>query len=117
MGIDLTVTATYFRERRGEFLPTATLRFERDHGLFHQLVPEAMPCLILPLPAELKAGLYDDHGLTFRATDRQGQPLTFTTPANLRKLTLPGDISPWNRAVLAFLFALPADTRLILNWS
>ena len=41
MGIDLTVLVSYFRERRGEFFPTASLRFERDHRLFAQLSADA----------------------------------------------------------------------------
>ena len=48
--------------------------------------------------------------------DRSGVPLTFTTPAELRCLRVPGDLSPWNRAVLAFLLALPQDARVVLYW-
>ena len=116
MGLDLKVLATHFRERRGEFLPTATLRFERDHRLFAQLAPDATPSLVRPLPSGLKAGTYEDDGLVFTETDRQGRPLTFTTPADLRRLVLPEDIAAWNRAVLAFLLALPQDARIVLYW-
>ncbi len=58
MGIDLKAMASYFRERRGEFLPTATLRFERDSRLFARLAVESVPCLVRRLPDELKAGCY-----------------------------------------------------------
>jgi hypothetical protein len=111
------VTASYFRERGGEFLPTATLRFDRDHRLFSQLVREAMPSLVQPLPDGLKAAYYDEKGLTYRDKDRHGDRLTFTTPGKIRSLKAPDDLSPWNHAVLAFLRALPADSRLILSWS
>jgi hypothetical protein len=116
MGIDLEVMASRFRERRGEFLPTATLRFDRDGRLFGQLGPQATPCLVRPIPDGLKVGRYEDQGLTFTDVDRSGHRLTFTTPAELRGLQVPDDIDPWNRAVLAFLLALPPDARIVLFW-
>jgi hypothetical protein len=97
-------------------LPTARLRFDRDTGLFAQLVKEASPCLVHLLPAGLKVGCDRDDGLKFSATDRSGQPLTFTTPAEPARLRVPDDIAPWNRASLAFLLALPPDTRIVLYW-
>jgi hypothetical protein len=115
MGVDLKVLASHFRERRGEFLPTATLRFERDAALFAQLTRDAAPSLVRPLPAGLKVGLYEDQGLVYVDADRYGQALTFTTPADLRNLR-PTDDSAWNRAVLAFLRALPPDARVVLYW-
>jgi hypothetical protein len=116
MGIDLEVMASHFRERRGEFLPTATLRLDRDPRLLGQLDPQASPCLVYPLPAGLKVGRYEDQGLIQTATDRYGKPLTFTTSADIRQLRVPDDVSPWNRAVLAFLLTLPPDTRIVLYW-
>lgn len=116
MGIDLKVMASSFRERRDEFLPTATLRFDRDTGLFAQLTLEASPCLVRHLPKDLKVGYYEDSGLTFTDVDRDRHPLTFTTSTELRRLQVPGDIHPWNHAVLAFLLALPPDSRIVLYW-
>jgi hypothetical protein len=116
MGVDLKVFASHFRERRGEFLATATLRLDRDPGMLSQLAPDATPRLVHPLPEGLKVGHYEEDGLRYEATDRHGEPLTFTTPAELRSLRVPDEISPWNRAVLAFLLALPPDARVILYW-
>lgn len=116
MGIDLKVMASSFRERRDEFLPTATLRFDRDTGIFAQLTRESTPCLVQQLPQGLKVGCYEDSGLTFTDVDRSKQPLTFTTSAHLRQLKPPSDIHPWNAAVLAFLLTLPADNRIVLYW-
>jgi hypothetical protein len=116
MGVDLKVLATNFRERRGEFLATAAMRFDRDTGLFTQLAPDSDSRLVQPLPADLKVGHYEDEGLRWDMTDRQGHPLTFTTPAELRRLRVPDDLAPWNRAVLAFLLALPPDARIVLYW-
>jgi hypothetical protein len=116
MGIDLKAMASYFRERRGEFLPTATLRFERDSQVFARLVAEAVPCLVRRLPDGLKAGCYEDEGLVFTDVDWRGSRLTFTTPADLVRLEIPADTSPWNCAVLGFLQALPTDARIVLYW-
>jgi hypothetical protein len=116
MGVSLKVLASHFRERRGEFLATATLRFDLDYGLFAQLAHDAEPRLTQPLPDGLKVGHYEDDGLRWDTADRQGQLLTFTTPLDLRRLRLPDDIAPWNRAVLAFLLALPPDATIVLYW-
>jgi hypothetical protein len=116
MGVDLKVLASHFRERRGEFLATATLRLDRDPRLLAQLAPDAEPCLVHPLPEGLKVGHYEDEGLKYDEVDRYGNSLTFTTPVNLRCLRLPDDLSDWNRAVLSFLLALPPDARVILFW-
>lgn len=116
MGLDLKVLASHFRERRGEFLATAAIRFDRDEGLFSQLVAEAIPSLTRPLPVGVKVGHHEDAGLEWAEVDRHGQPLTYTTPADLRRLRMPEDLAPWNRAVLAFLLELPDDARIVLYW-
>lgn len=116
MGLDLTVMASHYRERRGEMLPTAILRFDRDTALFAQLSAEATPSLVHPLPDGLTVGVYEDSGLRFTDTDRYGNPLYYSTPTDLRGLVVADDTAPWNRAIIAFLTALPPDTRLILYW-
>ena len=116
MGIDLKVLASHFRERNGEVLATASLRLERDPQLLSQLAIDSKPCLVRPLPHGLKVGHHEDEGLRFEDVDRYLKPLTFTTPADLKRLRLPDDLSAWNRAVLSFILALLPDTRLILYW-
>lgn len=117
MGLDLEVLATHFRERGGEFLPTARLRFDRDDRLFSQLSPQATPPLVRSLPEGLRVGIYGDEGLTFHHRDRHGHPFTFTTPGDLRKLRIPPeDFAPWNQAIMAFLLTLPPDFRIVLHW-
>jgi hypothetical protein len=111
MGFDLKVLATHFRERNGEFLTTASLRLDRDARLQAQLSAAARP-----LPEGLKVGHYVDDGLRFETTDGYGKPLTFTTPADLGALRLSPDTCQWNRAVVAFLLALPPESRIVLYW-
>jgi hypothetical protein len=116
MGIDLKFFASHFREIRGEFLATADLRFDRDPRLLAQLSRDATPCLVYPLPVGLTVGHYEQDGLKLEAVDRYGAPLTFTTCIDLRRLRLPADLEPWNRAVLSFALALPPHARIILYW-
>jgi hypothetical protein len=71
---------------------------------------------VRPLPDGLKVGHYEDDGLKWDVADRHGQPLTYTTPAELRRLRVSDDIEPWNHAVLTFLQALPPDARIVLYW-
>ena len=89
MGIDVEFMASHFRERRGEFLPTATLRLDRDPRLLVQLDQQALPCLVHPLPEGLKVGHYDDQGLRYDDMDRYDEPLTYISPADLGRLRLP----------------------------
>ena len=70
MGLDLVALASHFRERRGELLPTATLRFDRDSALFAQLAADATPCLVDRLPDGLTVGVHEDVGLRHTAVDR-----------------------------------------------
>ena len=116
MGQDLKVMMSHFRERRGEMLPTATLRFDRDATLFQQLAAGATPCLVRPLPDGLRVGSYEDEGLRYVDADRYDNRLTYTTAADLRQLVVPDDVAPWNRAILTFLLTLPSDTRIVLYW-
>lgn len=116
MGIDLKALASNFREHGGEMLSTASIRFDRDPRLLSLFSKDAQPCLVRPLPTGVKVGHYEDDGLKFDEKDRYGQPLTFTTPEQLEPLRHVEDIAEWNRAVLAFLLALPPGTRIVLFW-
>ncbi len=116
MGIDLQVMASYFRERRGELLPTATLRFERDPELFSKFSKDSIPCLVQPLPGDLKVGVYADTGLAFKDQDSYGYPLTFISSLDLAQLEFSENLSVWNAAVLTFMGNLPADARIVLYW-
>ena len=116
MGVNLKVMASHFPERGGEILPTATLQFERDFALFRQLAPDAAPSLVFPLPDGLSVGSHKAKGSQYTTLDRYGNRLTFTTPTDLAGLVLPNHFVPWNRAILAFLFALPSETRIVLFW-
>src|SRR4051794_27233507 len=116
MGIDLKILATSLRERNDEFLATATLRFERSVLLLSLFALESSPCLVRPLPPNLKVGHYEESGLRFDQVDGRGKPLTYTTPEILGGVRFPEDLGDWNTAVLRFLLALPPQSRLVLYW-
>lgn len=97
-------------------------RDPRILGLFSQ---QAEPCVVQALPEGLKVGHHEDHGLQFDDKDRHGRQLTFTTSDKLKALPKIVElsvlaeidqISQWNRAALAFLLALPPDTKIVLYW-
>lgn len=116
MGIDLRALASNFRERGGELVSTASLRFDRDARLLALFTPNAKPCVVQPLPTGLKVGHYEDDGLKFDEKDRYGQPLTFTNSELLGQLPAIDEISEWNRAILTFLLSLPTTTKIVLYW-
>ncbi|HZZ80580.1 MAG TPA: hypothetical protein VFE62_18900 [Gemmataceae bacterium] len=116
MGIDLTILASSFRERRGEVLTNASIRLDRDQRLLSLLSKDATPCLVSALPPGTKVGHYDDDGLKFDQNDRYGQPLTYSTPEQFRSLLSLNKTSEWNLAAITFASSLPPNTRIILYW-
>jgi hypothetical protein len=78
MGMDLKAMESQFRELRGELLPTATLRFERDPRILGRTSAVVAPCLVHPFPEGRKTGCYEDEGLTFTDVDRYGRRLRYT---------------------------------------
>jgi hypothetical protein len=48
--------------------------------------------------------------------DAWGNELTFVYAEDLKRLRMPERISPWNRAIMAFINALPNNTPIILMW-
>ncbi len=60
--------------------------------------------------------MYDDEGLKSTRTDAFGVELTFAYAQELKKLKLPDDVTTRNRAVKAFIDALPNETPIILYW-
>ena len=116
MGIDLQFLASNFRERDGKMLATTSVRADRDPRFLSLFAKNAVPSIVQPLPPDLKVGYYEDEGLKYDDKDSYGQPLTFTTPEQLKKLPPIEEINAWNRAALAFLLALPLGTRIVLYW-
>jgi hypothetical protein len=69
--------------------------------------------------APMLLGEYGDEGLKMDVTDdKYGDPLTWTYAKRIGDLTSANpEWSEWNRAVIAFMDALPPNTPVILVWN
>lgn len=99
------------------------LNFERDYALFAKIDNAWMSergvkqlCSPKPLPPGLEFMVLDEEKGWARETQTlYGEPLTYVTASELAKLP-DKNISRWNKAVLAMMKALPAETPVVLWW-
>lgn len=123
MGLNLTLLLLNRHEQMGytSVLCSDRLSFDRDYEIFGQLrgdvaegnVPTIKAIPILP---QMQVGIYDEEGLKWRRDDNYGDELTFVYAKQLKELSVPDDASPKNKAIMAFVHALPDDTPIILLW-
>jgi len=105
------------------------LSFDQDYRIFGQLtdlsfyhndgrpdIPEKPTIKTNSIPPQMWVQVYGDEGIERTREDPYGTELTFVYAQQLKKLKLPDDASPKNRAVKAFVDALPEDTPIILYW-
>lgn len=97
------------------------LDFDQDYRIFGQLAKfyesDDNPTIKAhQIPPQMWVKTYDDLGITRRRADLRGDELTFVLAQELKKLTIPADASPKNKAIKAFVDALPDDTPIILFW-
>ncbi len=97
------------------------LRFDDDYEIFFQLTNSrgtGNTRIIKgnPIPVHLYLRIYDEEGMHETRTDPLGDELTFIYADALKRLVLPNDTSPKNRAIMAFIDALPNDTPIFLLW-
>lgn len=110
MSISLTLVVDQFR-LPGRVLAYNRLRLElQDYRLFDRIKAEAVP---------LSEGVswYEDEGLKQRSADPYGSPLTVLTAYAVARHLSGVRLYHWDAAVLAFLNALPPETRVVLWWS
>jgi hypothetical protein len=122
MGLDLTI---FPLEDSEALLGTSVscrdrLTFDRDPAFFDQLIKtkrgNTPTILAKPIPAQLWVKFTVEEGVRRTREDVYGQELTFVYAQQLKKLIVPNDASPKNRAIKAFLDALPNDIPIILLW-
>lgn len=98
------------------------LAFATDSYLFGQIIDlskyvEYSPSIApRPLPDGCMVYHHRDDGLRFTKNDDYGTPLTFVYAKELSALKCTEDTPPYNRAVVAFVKALPPETPIILMW-
>lgn len=98
------------------------LGFDQDYRIFGQLKdisggkdnkPVIQP---KPIPVQMWVQMYEDEGIDETREDRYGDELTFVYAQQLKKLEVPEDADPKNKAIKAFIDELPNDTPIILQW-
>ena len=57
-----------------------------------------------------------DDGSQQTREDAYGEELTVVYAEQMKKLFIPEDASPWNKAIKAFIDKLPNNTPIILDW-
>lgn len=122
MGLDLTLLPLRGPQEMGDtsVLCHDRLTFERDYEIFGQLTDcdeGNKPTIIaLPIPPQMWIKTYEDGGIERRRNDKYGTALTFVYSQQLKVLRVGEDAAPKNRAIKAFVDALPDDTPIILLW-
>lgn len=125
MGFDLTILPLRnLRELTGQMtLCYNRLAFDRDYRIFGQIskmdyedIPEKPILNPRPIPAQLFAWLYEDEGIDRTREDKYGEELTFLYAEEMKRLNIPENASPMNKAIKAFIDTLPNDTPIILQW-
>lgn len=100
-----------------------SLQCTADYALFGQIVDltqyvEHRPSITPhPLPSELWINYYDDQDQAPTRNDKYGNELTFVYAEQLKTLKVDETTPAWNKAIVAFVQALPNDTPIILMWN
>lgn len=103
------------------------LSFEQDYRIFGQLneylrdndcddVSVDSVIKATEIPPQMWVEHYSEEGIERTREDGYGTVLTFVYAQQLEKLKVPDDASPKNKAIKAFIDALPNDTPIILWW-
>jgi|SRR3989338_7903067 len=134
MSLDLTILFPSLGFRaigESEAFCYERLRFDGDYSIFGQLVdmsdhyrrteqdndiPEKPTIKTIPIPPQLWVETYGDEGIERTREDRYGTELTFVYAQQLKKLSVRDDASTKNKAIKAFINALPDDMPVILYW-
>ena len=113
MGLDLSILPINPQEI-GEIsvLITTRIDLDRDYGFFNQISRKP-----ITIPPQMWVEMYGEKGIERTRTDRYGVELTFIYAKELKKLSLPKNVSARNRAIKSFIDALPDDTPIILWWN
>ncbi|TAL49468.1 hypothetical protein EPN83_00375 [Patescibacteria group bacterium] len=122
MGLDLTLLPLRGPQQMGDtsVLCHDRLSFDRDYEIFGQLtdVGEGNKPTIKAnsIPPQMWVETYEDEGIKRRRDDKYGTELTFVYAERLKKLKVSDDASAKNKAIKAFVEALPNDTPILLLW-
>jgi hypothetical protein len=113
MSVSLVLVFDHYGFTHGPLLAFERVRLDwQNYDGFDRLAAEAVP---------YTKGVmwYGDAGLESATTiDSYGDELKYVTAYTLeRHLSNVSYLSAWDKAVLAFISALPADTQIVLWWN
>lgn len=102
------------------------IKFIDDYCIFGQItdmanekkpyIPKKPHIKTQPLPSQAQIIIYKQGGMKTTREDDWGFELTFAYAEDLKALNVPEDVHPFNKAIIAFINALPNDTPIILYW-
>ena len=122
MGMNLTLLPLRGPQELNEIsvLCYDRLSLDSDNDIFGQLVDLGegnKPTINTnPIPPQMWVRVFEEGGIEKTREDGYGTVLTFVYAQQLKKLKVPDDASPKNKAIKAFVDALPNDTPIILQW-
>jgi len=111
MSLSLTLVFERFHPSAEPILASNKLSF----GYVDATLVDALADVVVPF----KDGVEwpdDETGLVLRHTDPYGRPLTYVPAALLGTRLAIAAKAPWSQAVVTFIGALPASTRVVLWW-
>lgn len=90
------------------------MSFRRERGDLEIPAKPTLSSHPLP-PGVVVVEIVDDHVKTTRR-DKYDQPITYTTVDEMKRLAFPPDTGVANKAIGAYINALPDDWVIILLW-
>jgi len=109
MGINLTLAIDRYSNSGAMHCSQRTRLDWQDYDAFKRICGEAIP---------LTSGVhwYGDEGIEHRHTDQYGEPLTYMAAHTIARHLGDAKLSKWDAATLAYLQAIPPETRVVLWW-
>ncbi|KXK08790.1 MAG: hypothetical protein UZ21_OP11001000345 [Microgenomates bacterium OLB22] len=95
-----------------------TLRLEREgfYGQFLSSQGDPAKVQARPIPKRLWVGVYTDEGLQMTREDAYGEELMWLYAHELLATLSLCVRNRWNKAIMAFIKAIPPETPIILYW-
>jgi hypothetical protein len=120
MGMDLKLLPIRSRGSDVWFVHDG-LRMERDTAIFEQIASAHFPTdegqvPTYPIGPLARVTFAEDPKDREYSLDAYRRPLTYALARDLVQCVIMGTTAPWNRAIWAFLAALPGDTVVVLWW-
>jgi len=121
LNLELMPLMNYNTLARTDVYCYEVMRFDADYSIFSQLKdlgeefekPHIKP---MPIPPQMWVTTHANEGTEKGREDRYEEELTFVYVKYLRNLKISDESSPKNKAIKAYIDALPEETPIILMW-